>query len=408
MLQVIREDSLARLRASGEADALHAKYADYYLTRAREAEPYLKTPARKEYLDRLEQDYDNFHAVFDHSAEPRGDWLTGLSLAGWLFWYWNFRGYFREGQRQVQRLLSLAPRQEPSEVLARALYCGGGLTFLLGDYREARAQLQKSVEAWREVSDGNGLAYALIILGMVEKEIGEDLTAARRHEEDSVRLLAGRDEWGHALALNDLGNVMAAQGADHYEEAHRSYTESKRKWEDLGDEWGLSLTLSNLSSLECRKSNYAGALDLMQAAFRIQSKANDEWGRAWSLKGIGEAKLGLRDYAGAASNLYRSFSLHWELGRRQLVAECLEGLAKVEAGLERYEHGAFLIGAAERLREQSGSKMSQAKDREYYGLLDKLHEEMTNKAFEKAWAEGRAENDTQLLQKVESFFSQWK
>lgn len=411
MLQVIRDNALERLEASGEADAIRAKYAGYYLALVKKVGPKLKVPGRKEHLDRLERNYENFRAVFDWSVEPRGDLETGLSLAGALFWYWNFMGYFLEGRRQVQRVLNTATSQgtpETSEAWASALYCDGGLAFLLGDYRVAQVQLTKSVDAWRRIGDENGLAYTLIILGMVEKEIGEDLPSARRHEEESIRLMDGRDEWGHALALNDLGNVMAAQGEDHYDEARRSYEESKSKWEKIGDNWGLALTLSNLSSLECKKSNYNGAYDLMQDALKIQLEANDKWGRAWSLKGIGEAKLGLKDYISAASYFYDSFCLHSELGRRQLVAECLEGLAKVVAGLDRPEHGAYLLGAAEKLRNQSGSSMSPAKDKEYDTFVNNLLSNMSRKTFEKARGEGRAVTDEGLLQRVKSFFAEWK
>jgi predicted ATPase len=408
MLQVIRDYAQEHLKATGEAGPLRVKYADYYLALAKEAEPQLKTPGRQEHLSRLEQDYDNFRAVFDWSVGPEGSLETGLSLAGALFWYWNFLAYFREGRRQVQKVLNLAASREPSAALAGALYCDGGLAFLLGDYPDAQKQLTKSAEMWRNIGDKSGLAYALIILGMVKKEIGEDLPAARLHEEESVRLLEGFDGWGHALALNDLGNVMAAQGEDHYGEARKSYEESRREWVQLGDHWGLSLTLSNLSSLECKERNYGVAHGLMQSALDIQLGANDKWGRAWSLKGIGEAKLGLKDYAGAASHFYDSFCLHSDLGRRQLVAECLEGLAKVAAGLEQAQRGAYLIGAAEKLRNEAGSIKSSAKDKEYDALLNSLRGDISKKAFEKARAEGRGWTQEQLQRQVQSFYLEWK
>ncbi|HEX8556640.1 MAG TPA: tetratricopeptide repeat protein [Pyrinomonadaceae bacterium] len=401
MLQVIRESAREHLKSSGEADDLRMRFVEHYLAVAREAEPKLKTPERAAQLQELQRDYGNFRAVFDWSATPKGSPEAGLSLAGSLFWYWNFMGYLREGQRRVQKAVRLAAPQAPSAPLAKALYCDGGLTFLLGDYREAQRQLDKSAEAWNAVGDEAGLAYALIVLGMVRKEIGEDLDSAREHEEKSVRLLAGRDEWGHALALNDLGNVLAAQGL--HGEARRSYEESKAMWGRLKDTWGLSLTLSNLSSLECKEQNYGVAYDLMRDALKLQLEAGDKWGRAWSLKGIGEAKLGMKDYAAAASHFYESYRLHSDLGRKQLIAECLEGLAKVAAGLGQESRAASLHGAAESLREQSGSSMSSAKDREYDGLVNRLRLDMGMKAFERARAEGRAWTEERLQQQVQSY-----
>ncbi|HVG19842.1 MAG TPA: hypothetical protein VNI02_12395, partial [Blastocatellia bacterium] len=409
MLQVIRDYAREKLEASGEAKALREKCAEYYLALVKKAEPNLKTPARKEYLDQLDKEYENLRAVLDWSVGPEGSSETGLSLAGALFWYWNFLGYFREGRREVQKVLKRAAPQVPSEALASALYCDGGLAFLLGDYKEARVQLTKSVRAWRDVGNNSGLAYALVILGMVEKEIGTDLDAARKHEEESVQLMESlADEWGHALALNDLGNVAAAQGEGYYEEARRHYEASRGKWEMIDDRWGLSLTLSNLSSLACKEHDYNGAYDLMQAALKIQLDANDRWGRAWSLKGLGDSKLGLQDFATAASYYYESFCLHWDLGRKQLVAECLEGLAKVAGGLEQPRRVAYLIGAADKLRNEAGSPVSHDQGKSYETLLNNLRGDMSKKEFDKARTEGKKWSPEQLQRQVKTFFQEWK
>ncbi|HET9712689.1 MAG TPA: tetratricopeptide repeat protein, partial [Pyrinomonadaceae bacterium] len=404
MLQVIRDFAGERLEASGEAALLRSEYANYYLQLAQDAEPNLKTPSRKKHLSSLEKEYDNFRAVFDWSIEPEGHLEIGLSLAGALFWYWDFMAYFQEGQRQVKRLLNLATFKESPQALASALYCNGGLSFLLGEYPYAEDQLTKSVELWRNVGDQSALAYALIILGMVKKEIGKNLAAARDDEEESVRLLEGRNEWGHALALNDLGNVMVAQGESYYDEARESYETSLSKWEQLQESWGRSLTLSNLSSLDCKEGRYNEAYELMQKALDVQVENNDKWGRAWSFKGIGEAKFGLKDYAAAAFNFYESFCLHSDLGRKQLVAECLEGLAKVAAGLNQTKHGAILIGAAQKLRCEAGTY---AKGKEYEALLNNLRADLNEKEFKNAKATGVGLTQEQLQQLVNSFFKEW-
>lgn len=404
MLQVIRDFALKQLEATDEADDLRQKYADYYLTVARDAAPELKTRHRKKHLQQLEQDYDNFRAVFNWSMSPGGRLGVGLVLVGTLFWYWNFLAYFREGRRKAQRILNLASSQEPSSALASARYCDGGLAFLLGEYPEAEKQLSKSVDAWSEVDDNSGLAYALIILGMVKKEIGKDLVAARKHEEKSVEIMEDlKDNWGHALALNDLANVMVAQGEDHYAEARRCYEESRRKWEELNDPWGLSLVLSNLSSLDCKEGHYDSAYNLMNDALKIQDQENDKWGRAWSLKGLGEAKLGKTDYASAACYFYKSFCLHTDLGRKQLVAECLEGLAKVAAGVEQAHRGAYLIGAAERLRREAGTINYCANDKEYENFLKKLRDDLSSKQFDTEKSDGRAASPEELQRQVHSF-----
>ncbi|MDQ3809955.1 MAG: helix-turn-helix domain-containing protein, partial [Chloroflexota bacterium] len=58
LLETIREYALERLQASGEADALRRRHADYYLALAEEAAPRIVGPEQVTWLDRLEAEQD--------------------------------------------------------------------------------------------------------------------------------------------------------------------------------------------------------------------------------------------------------------------------------------------------------------------------------------------------------------
>jgi DNA-binding CsgD family transcriptional regulator len=87
MLETIREYALARLEASGEAQALRRRHAAYFLALAEEAAPELQGPRQVAWFDRLAREHDNVRAALQWLTEraERGDAEAaqqGLRLAG--------------------------------------------------------------------------------------------------------------------------------------------------------------------------------------------------------------------------------------------------------------------------------------------------------------------------------------
>src|SRR3712207_8470274 len=107
----------------------------------------------------------------------------------------------------------------------------------------------------------------------------EEIEQARLSEEESVSIFrAIGARWGLALALNDLGNVVMVEGdktlldagftrlseaqggtearaRGFYDEARRYYTESGALWEQMDDDWGLPLTLTDRKSTRLNSSH---------------------------------------------------------------------------------------------------------------------------------------------------------
>src|SRR5207248_1256084 len=65
MLQTIREFAADRLEASGNASEVKDRHVQAFLAMAKAAQPHLFGDHRKEWLDRLEIEQDNFSAALD-------------------------------------------------------------------------------------------------------------------------------------------------------------------------------------------------------------------------------------------------------------------------------------------------------------------------------------------------------
>src|SRR6266566_8073171 len=104
MLETIREFGLERLTAHGEIETAQQAFAANHVALAEQAESELEGLPRDEWLERLEQEYDNLRAILEWSLEPVQDGKSkqrrelGLRLAGTLRVFWILQGRLEEGR----------------------------------------------------------------------------------------------------------------------------------------------------------------------------------------------------------------------------------------------------------------------------------------------------------------------
>jgi tetratricopeptide (TPR) repeat protein len=203
----------------------------------------------------------------------------------------------------------------------------------------------------------------------------KDLGAADSLVKESVELFSElKDDWGLALSLNDLGNVLRSK--KEYLTALIHYRESLALWQKINDTWGIPLTLSNIGFLASLKGDYEESRRQLTEALKIQRKMEDKWGLAETLKCLGDVAVHLINYDEAAEFYRESLLLNQSIGRKQLMVACLEGLAMVANDIGKIEQAAHLSGAVESLRIVIGvppnltDKMLQKKYKALMGTTD--------------------------------------
>ncbi|MFP5265598.1 MAG: tetratricopeptide repeat protein [Blastocatellia bacterium] len=352
MSDVIREYGQELLKKSGEIEDLKRRHVNYFLSLAEEAELKITSRERDGWLERIEAELGNFRAALSWCRRAAGDCELGLRMAGALFWAWNLQANFSEGRDWLNDMLEQTRPSPHRAARAKALYAAGGLVFLQGDDKAAHPFLEDSVKMWREIGDGRGLAFALVIQGMVALNLN-DLDKALACEEEAVETFARlKNRWGLALAQNDLGNVYRQKGD--YAEALKLYKKSLRIWKSMNDTWGQPLTLSNLGFLDFLKGNFPSARRQLEKALKIQRAVKDKWGLSETLKYLGDLAVRRQDYS-MAESLYRE-SLIWnrELGRKRLTVACIAGLAVTSAETGRASRALSLFDATDSLSKDVG------------------------------------------------------
>jgi predicted ATPase/DNA-binding CsgD family transcriptional regulator len=349
MLETIREYAAERLDMSGDAETVRRQHARYYLALAEQAEPELIGPQQRVWFERLEREYDNLRAALGWALD-RDQAELGLRLAAALWRFWQVRGHLGEGQAWLERALACWPAA-PDTARARARNAAGNLAIRRADYERAQAHYEQAVSLRRRLANRRDLAVSLHNLGVVMLDRGDlDRAEALLAESLALNRELG-DEHFIALSLNS-GGILARNRGDHGR-ASTYLEESLARFRALGDSANVAMVLNNLARV---------ARDL------------EDWQRVVAL-------------------CTESLALFQELGDRHGLSWVLSNLA---VGVQRrgaWEQAARLHGAAEALRERSGSaqiSVSPVERAAYETAVATTRAKLGDRAFTVAAAAGRA------------------
>ena len=107
LLESVRAYAWEQLELYGEIHAVRERHAAYFSTLAVGlAEGGQSRYGSTNFLDRLEASHDDFRAALTWQLRPDGDIDAALRLVSFLPFFWYYRGYLREGQEWLRRVMS--------------------------------------------------------------------------------------------------------------------------------------------------------------------------------------------------------------------------------------------------------------------------------------------------------------
>jgi predicted ATPase/class 3 adenylate cyclase len=345
MLETIRELAGERFAASDDVDAIGRRHAEWFLALAQETEPFLKGAEQAVWLQRLEDEHDNFRTSLDWFFD-HGDVDRAVRLAGtlWLFWYMH--GHVTEARRWLRRALDVAP-DEPSEARARLLYGTGYLAAEQNEQEEALALLEASFACAKEVGATAQAAIAAGVLCSMRAETTSstpDRRAAVALGEEAVSLArAAGDDFVLAIALNNLGAVMTMLGEN--ERASAYFEESLEVRRRIGDLSRVALSLGNVAEMALHEGKTAKAAAMFAEAAEIATAIGDKRHIQFALTGLGRVAYREERWEAAGTHTREGLRIAQELGMKLPVAEdilCLAGIAAATGDTE----WAFPLAAA--------------------------------------------------------------
>jgi predicted ATPase/transcriptional regulator with XRE-family HTH domain len=394
LLETIREFALERLEASGEADALRRRHAEYYLALAEEAAPQIYGREQILWLDRLEADQDNIRAALAWWQSEASDAGAALRLATALYRFWHVRASLSEGREWLGRVLARDPERavpdtaDFTQLRARALNGAAVLARAQGSYAAAGSLFEESLALVRELGDEWGTANALHNLGSVALYQGDYGRATALLEDSLARWRELADPWGAATALHFLAQAAHYEG-DH-QRADALGEESLALFRGIGDVRGIAMALRNLASVAYARGNDKRAAVLYEECLPLYRDLRDGWSIGLARHGMADVARRRGDHDRAAALYRESLVLRQERGDRRGVAECLEGLASLAAAQDRPMQAAHLFGAADALRVAIGAPLPPRDRAPHEQYMELVRTMLGEAAFAVALAAGRA------------------
>jgi len=355
MLETIHEYAWEQLEASGEAEIMRRRHAEYYVDYAEHAEPEFRQAKFSHWMSCVDAESGNMCGALEW-AFSGGDVMLGLRLVASLRDYWIMSGGFTDGKMWTQRALTNC-QSVPPDLHVRVLTTAGMIHFYLPNRDLQKQLLQKAVQIARARTNPLNLAWALTFLGSASIGVPTEYEEGVAVTEEGLAIFR---QLGHkpgmAQALNIIGEIARTYGDD--ERARMVYEECLRLVHETGETRRESMILSNLGF----SAMYQGDVDRAHRLFR------------------------------------QSFEKLLQLGydKHLIVSSVLAQVLTIAAKGDP-ERAARLIGGAEASLEKMGVGLQPGNQPEYERTLSFVRSQLDPATFEACWNEGRAMSLDQMV-----------
>ena len=258
MLETIREYGIEKLEEAGEVAETRTRHARYFAQVAIGAEPTLRTHEQYDAFQQLKIEHDDLIAALRWLGDS-GDRRRALQLVVAMLWFWMLTGAQDEAQTWVRFAVDMPGEADPIDLLI-----GEGILMMIAAAtggKEDAEQLKTLAERVENEGDGRPLlALARVILALFS---GADDIAETRLAET----LEHPDPWMRAAAM--LIRAHVAENSGDQEHMRADLERAVAQFREIGDNWGLGMTLSSLSSSLMLADDLDGAETVLDEATEL-------------------------------------------------------------------------------------------------------------------------------------------
>lgn len=299
LLETIRQYALEKLIETGEAPVVRDRHLEFYLALAVESEPKMFGRESALWFNRLDKELDNIRAAMEWAINS-GKADMALQIAGSLVYFWFAHGLVgSEWHEKVQQAYSRSEGMQRTLARAKALN-GIGFMYWTDVYPgDTCPELEEALSIGREFGDPGTIATALRNLGLIENIKGNYLEARALLEESLQiwREMGQEGKTGSAWTLIFLGDVDLND--DQRESARSLYEEAIVILREPGDVNFLAYAIRRLAQLLWREGDYEKATSLCKESLKLNQEVRDP-------RGVMACLAGLAAIAVAKDNLERA------------------------------------------------------------------------------------------------------
>jgi predicted ATPase/class 3 adenylate cyclase len=271
-LESMRQFAAERLAEAGERELIERRLAIAMLAFVRDAVDALRHSDEAAWLDGVEAEIDNLRVVLQRAFAEGGDAELGAEIVASLGFFWHARrpiegaywlGLAREAAGSYQKVLEARVFLESARVEIAT--------------ENSVAYAERSVAAYREVGDRNGLGRSLEYLGQSLVNVGR-FAEAETALTESIELL-GADgvaiATSRARALRGAARIFDRRGT---EQTKHELTEAFDELVAAGRKRDATMALRGLVMLAVDDGRLGDAIALLERALHLTEDLNDPRG----------------------------------------------------------------------------------------------------------------------------------
>jgi predicted ATPase/DNA-binding CsgD family transcriptional regulator len=329
IFEPLRRFARLELRASGEWDACHRRHADFYAALL-DRDDWPAIPDLDAHLRTIDREWPNLQAILAWSREH--DVPAALRLLASIWRYWQHTSRFAEGRAALDAVSDVArPPAASFDITTlrwytRSLLGAGLLAWFQDDFDASRVLLEECLDAAGRCGDDESRAHCLFALGITGYLQGESSAEGMVQESIQQFRALGRGP-GLAEALNSLGYMAIARG--NLAQAQAALEEARALYESIGDAFAIARCSRNLGRLAYRNGDLDGATRLLEASIRQFRTGRDRRALAVALNLLGEVHHHRGNLDQAARLYEESLAISRELGTLLACAITLDNLGLV-------------------------------------------------------------------------------
>jgi predicted ATPase len=420
-----------------------ARHGQYYLVYFSQADERLRSSAQRETLAELTAEMDNFRSAWDW-AVIQGEFALIERAARIIAYFYDIRGWLHEGYDTLGLAITaletaqaqVLPARTNQVALGHLLSARSVLVSRLGQYAQAQAMLERSLDILRPLNEPGVLVESITLLGTVMELTGNYAMASELYSEGQELATAIGDRWFAALCLICLiGLDGITQTTIKPEITYERLQSAVVDWRAIGDPRFTAIALNILSWIALRLGHYDEARAALEESVSLNTSVGDRYGLGFAYRGLGLIAQTMGEHPQAVDMFHTSLDTLTELSARPDIARVLAEMsrsvfalgndAEAERGwreslrIASETRGAFvaleaLVGLAS-LQTKRGDReralewllivlnhpaiIQETKDRADH-LRTELEAQLTKQQVEAAWARAQAQPFETMVNKV--------
>jgi len=264
-LETVRQYAQEKLELSGDAGPARQRHFGHFLELAKRAKPELIGRDQAAWLALVDGELENILAAHAYAQQTNGLADEGITLSNAMKMYWLDRGLIELGHRVAVEALARPGASDLAR--CRGLFDSGQLSYVCGNYGEARRQLDESLAIARRLGNQRSIAAILQPLGMAAFAQGEP-AIARACLEEALAMARQRDDPRElAAALNALGQLLLIEGRN--AGAAGLFSQALQIAADLGDRESIAVALLNVAMVSLEPESVAACRRQVAEALAI-------------------------------------------------------------------------------------------------------------------------------------------